>query len=320
MKICAWACLALVIMMAAGDDTILLVSFREEERAGFRLRLRPGESVREALGRRSGLHPPSLDLEVYSSSRGAFELLDEDAFSRVLPRHASILVSVKVKDSAASRSASASLAIEGRLFGSGSSGMVIDEQGEGTAHVGTGLVSWDAAVVLSSYLESHAAEFCLGKSIIELGAGTGTAGIKAASLGASLVVLTDLEYSLANLARNVEANREALSTCNVEVRELDWFKSETWQRDNEVSWDIILLADVVWLEELVQPLVNVLIALAKPTTVILLSHQLRTTRTDDLLFSSLIEGGFLVSKVPKAELRSDARSDKISIYRLNRPL
>lgn len=297
--------------------SVVLVSFRrEEEHEGFRLRLRPGESVRDALVMRTGLNPRSLDLEIYSNERGAFEVFEEDAFSRGLPHHASILVSVK-EDSPPS--CSASLAIEGRLFGSASSGLKIDEQAEG-AHMGTGLVSWDAAIVLSAYLESHAEEFCLDKSVLELGAGTGTAGLKAASLGASLVVLTDLEYSLANLARNVEANRDALSTCKVDVRELDWFRSETWQWEERGNgWDVILLADVVWLEELVQPLVSVLSAMAKPTTAILLSHQLRTTRTDELLWSTLADKGFRVNKVPKVELRSDTRSDKISIFRLSRP-
>jgi hypothetical protein len=63
---------------------------------------------------------------------------------------------------------------------------------------------WDAAVVLSFYLCGLDVDLC-GKSVIELGAGTGLAGIVAARKGAS-VTLTELSEALPlielNMARN----------------------------------------------------------------------------------------------------------------------
>lgn len=53
------------------------------------------------------------------------------------------------------------------------------------------------------------------------------------------------------------------------------------------DWDVVIGADVVWLEELVPMLVGALSALCGPHTVLLLSHQKRAERTDSLLFDSL---------------------------------
>ncbi|XP_036899384.1 protein N-lysine methyltransferase METTL21A isoform X3 [Sturnira hondurensis] len=48
--------------------------------------------------------------------------------------------------------------------------------------LGVAAVVWDAAVVLSTYLEAGAVEL-RGRSAVELGAGTGLVGIVAALLG-----------------------------------------------------------------------------------------------------------------------------------------
>ncbi|XP_045223523.1 protein N-lysine methyltransferase METTL21A isoform X9 [Macaca nemestrina] len=49
-------------------------------------------------------------------------------------------------------------------------------------HLGVAAVVWDAAIVLSTYLEMGAVEL-RGRSAVELGAGTGLVGIVAALLG-----------------------------------------------------------------------------------------------------------------------------------------
>ena len=54
---------------------------------------------------------------------------------------------------------------------------------------GTGLITWDGAIVLAKYLETHPT-IVHGKSVLELGAGTGVAGIAAVLLGASSALLT----------------------------------------------------------------------------------------------------------------------------------
>lgn len=52
---------------------------------------------------------------------------------------------------------------------------------------------WDAGLVLTQYLASRPHVIAPPKTCIELGAGTGAAGIAAALLGARSVVVTDLE-------------------------------------------------------------------------------------------------------------------------------
>lgn len=53
------------------------------------------------------------------------------------------------------------------------------------------------------------------------------------------------------------------------------------------EWDVVMGADVVWLEGLVPLLVGALDRLCGPHTLLLLAHQKRSDITDNLLFSSL---------------------------------
>jgi len=69
------------------------------------------------------------------------------------------------------------------------------------------------------------------KWVVELGAGTGVAGLAAAALGAS-VVLTDQHDVLPLLRSNLEANRAVLEACGGQVKaaKLDWV--EFWEERN----------------------------------------------------------------------------------------
>jgi hypothetical protein len=77
------------------------------------------------------------------------------------------------------------------------------------------------AVVLAKYLESSYSAAMAGKTVVELGAGTGVAGIAASILGAAKVFITDLPYTLPNARENVRLNSGALNG-DVVVTELDW--------------------------------------------------------------------------------------------------
>lgn len=55
---------------------------------------------------------------------------------------------------------------------------------------------WDAGLVLTQFLAARPHVIAPPKTCIELGAGTGAAGIAAALLGARSVVVTDLEVRL----------------------------------------------------------------------------------------------------------------------------
>lgn len=103
---------------------------------------------------------------------------------------------------------------------------------------------------------------------MELGAGCGLVGIAAGILGAQEVVLTDLPYCLALMQDNVDRHYQVASMrgCRrMECAVCDWFDppqsvNEFGTNDEREEWtvDVILVADCVWVQELVQPLLNTL--------------------------------------------------------------
>ena len=163
----------------------------------------------------------------------------------------------------------APLAIMGRYFHYDPNGMehcgkqlVIKEQSNELEEDGTGLNIWDGAILLAKYLELHA-DIVQGKRVLELGSGPGFVGIAAGLAGASEVVLTDLQYCLPLLEENVQQNLAAArsSGCErMECRVLDWFDPPAHLSQlgfaSDQAPDVILIADCVWLEELVAPLIQ----------------------------------------------------------------
>ena len=95
----------------------------------------------------------------------------------------------------------------------------------------TGAVVWDDAVMLAKYLELRVD--LKGKTVVELGAGTGFLGMVAASLGAVQVCVTDQKCRLEQIQNNVRSN--SLHCCI--VRELDWRSPATM----DDPFDVILI-------------------------------------------------------------------------------
>jgi protein N-lysine methyltransferase METTL21D len=181
----------------------------------------------------------------------------------------------------------------------------------------TGRTVWDAAVVLSKYMEMNPDEI-KGKRVLELGAGTGLAGLAAAALGAH-VDISDLDYCLPLIQKNIQHTKltvkDALSNGNgiAKVRELDWTNAQFVQGKD--TYDIVLGADIVWLEHLVDPLVAVMekLLLLNPKLKILLGHQTRSVATDDIFFG-LLEKMFIISPVQKPLGYQDTRVDLFELY------
>jgi predicted nicotinamide N-methyase len=183
----------------------------------------------------------------------------------------------------------------GLPFGSSANnGFVLHIQEQENANLGTGLISWDGSVVLAKYFELHPT-VVQDKRVLEVGSGTGIVGLSSYFLGAKRVLLTDLSYSLPNLQRNIFKNQEKnthridLDWEMISTGMLDWKDPKTYPKEEngEGAWDVIVGSDVIWLEELVPPLIQTLESCANENTVVYISHQTRSLHTDKLFFSLL---------------------------------
>jgi len=206
---------------------------------------------------------------------------------------------------------------------------------------GTGWTVWDCSVVLSKYLEySNAGTQLTGKTVVELGAGPGLAGLTSAFLGAR-VIITDLAEVVPLIRQNIDANADKITAAggSALARELDWFKAESQvpeianlMVENRVSIDIdgsspanvpdvVLSADVIWIDELIEPLLDTISRLVPPFavhTIVLLAYQSRSTRADDKLFSLLAYYRFQISPVPYEDMDPHFRARHIGIFRVSR--
>ena len=101
-----------------------------------------------------------------------------------------------------------------------------------------GVALWPSAIALAHELAARGEEAFAGKTVLELGAGTGLPGIVAASLGAARVVQTDRDESaLAVCRRNGKRN----GATNIAHRLVDW---TDWRDPARYDW--IIGADILY--------------------------------------------------------------------------
>ena len=128
-----------------------------------------------------------------------------------------------------------------------------------------------------------------GRSVVELGAGAGLAGLACAALGAGRVVLTDLAENLPLLQRNAARN-----SLDVVVAAFDWNAPTTLGE----RFDVVLAADCVFWPELFDPLLNAIEAVARPDGTVLVAVTHRLGRTDAFL-EQLRRRGWTASPRPR---------------------
>ncbi|KAJ1996190.1 Protein-lysine N-methyltransferase efm6 [Coemansia spiralis] len=145
----------------------------------------------------------------------------------------------------------------------------------GSAKCGVGSTVWDAGLVLAKYLDWQTSTGSLnlaGKTVLELGSGTGLVGITLARLQPDCcVMLSDKEELLPLLERNIALN--GLQT-NLSAICLDWCVPE---HCSNVSFtpDIILVSDGIWIKDLHKPLADTLARLSNTDTRVLLAYETR---------------------------------------------
>lgn len=145
--------------------------------------------------------------------------------------------------------------------------------------VGIGGGAWNCGLALCRHLDRFAARYAelapRPLRFLELGAGTGVAGLFAAArFPGSRVVLTDLADHLDLLEVNAYRNHDR--GARAEVALLDWADATTWAPLDPPP-DVVLAADCAYHERLYAPLVAVLRrACAAPETTVVLG----VTRSD----------------------------------------
>ena len=124
-----------------------------------------------------------------------------------------------------------------------------------------GLKTWTSSLLLSQRLATcrkYISDDC--PRVLELGAGTGLAGISAACIWSTHVLLTDLPEIIPNLDRNLTRNRGVIDQNHgsVEARALDWTDEADMPRHEEEKFMVVLAADPIYSTEHPRLLVNTL--------------------------------------------------------------
>ncbi|XP_048747037.2 protein N-lysine methyltransferase METTL21D-like isoform X2 [Ostrea edulis] len=180
-----------------------------------------------------------------------------------------------------------------------------------------GCVVWDAALVLSKYIETpdfKNGELLQGKKILELGAGTGCVGIMAAHVGGDAII-TDLPDFVPLIQMNIGENR-ALLKGSARAQPL------TWGQDTVADYyHYIFLADCIYYDESIDPLVKTLVDHCGEDTKVFCCYEERITGNKPQLqrkFFQLISEHFDTEEIPLEHQDSHFRSEDIHIFRFVR--
>jgi len=166
--------------------------------------------------------------------------------------------------------------------------------GEASARGDTlGLRLWEAELVLTEALLGEAGGVSARRRrVVELGAGTGLAGLAAAVVcGAARVTLTDkLPLALRNLEwAAAAAARRAPTACPIHVRALDWEHGA--QLRAACACDLVLAADCIYDPHDVPGFAEAVVAAAREGATVLMAQSVRNRATYAALLAALREKG-----------------------------
>lgn len=180
-------------------------------------------------------------------------------------------------------------------------------------------VVWDAALVLAKYLQTE--HFCpkehlVNKRVVELGGGTGVVGLIAASCGAH-VCCTDLLEVVPLIELNKTTNQHMITGT---------FTAATLKWGQDVSAfqpypDLVLVADCIYYEESLEPLVSTLCDLSNENTTVLISYEERAMGKKPQLekkFHQLVKEHFVVEEIPEEQQDPVYHSPDIHLLKLKR--
>lgn len=182
-----------------------------------------------------------------------------------------------------------------------------------------------SALVLIKYLENVSEfpypDFWKGKSIIDIGSGTGVVGIACALLTSGIpgvhVTLTD-QAPLLDLLRQNAFKLNNVSASRLAVKELNWGTPLVEAPETPVPpFDLLLLSDVVTkaYKAHFPALIKTIQDMSSPKSRIILCYELRDPE-DQEFFALLRKSGLSYSKVPDSKLDPDYTSDDIGIFEI----
>ncbi|KAM6961049.1 protein N-lysine methyltransferase METTL21D [Aplochiton taeniatus] len=187
-----------------------------------------------------------------------------------------------------------------------------------------GCVVWDAAIVLAKYLETKQfydpacqLNAWSQKCVLELGSGTGVVGLMAATLGAQVTV-TDLEDLQTLLQVNIQENHHLVSKGSISAKVLKWGEDVLEFLPHP---DYILMADCIYYEQSIAPLVETLKLLSGPETCVLCCYEQRTEGVNPKVereFFELLQRDFLCKEIPLDQQDSEFNSPDIHILHIRR--
>jgi protein-lysine N-methyltransferase EEF2KMT len=184
----------------------------------------------------------------------------------------------------------------------------------------TGLRTWDACLHLGTYLATEGKSLVIGKSVLELGVGTGLLSILCAGpLSAAYVLATDGDPDVRKtLDRNINLNHHFSKTPGrqipLEAKVLEWGSSTALgsvlpSKGGSVLYDTILGADLTYSLDSLEPLASTLAGLAElcPTADIVISAPIRNEDTFDIFLAHCLERGLSAYDIdfrcPRLELQ-----------------
>ncbi|XP_026570546.1 EEF1A lysine methyltransferase 3 [Pseudonaja textilis] len=173
------------------------------------------------------------------------------------------------------------------------------------ARLGVAAPVWEAALALCEYFEAKKVNF-QGKTVIELGAGTGVVGILASLLGGH-VTITDLPVALKQIEENVHRNLPAQCIARTRVCALSWGLDH---KDFPQNYDLILGADIVYLKDTYPLLIRTLQHVCGAQSIIYLSSKMREEHSTALFFETLLPMYFTT----KLTFRNE--TENINIYKV----
>jgi methyltransferase-like protein 23 len=201
--------------------------------------------------------------------------------------------------------------LDGRVYTILHTGAVLtflDEQlllNERETRLPYGFALWPSAIALAHEIAARAGA-ARGRSVLELGSGTGLPGIVATSLGAR-VVQTDKQSAALHLCR---LNGERNEVTGVEYRLADW---AAW--DDRTRYDWIIGADILYAKTMHEHLTRIFDANLAPGGRVLLADPFR--KASLALLESLEGQGWAVS-IAKWTVGEESEPATIGVYELSR--